>query len=83
MSQTKDLTANATVVLICNDAGDQYAQIISGNFGNDGVGTLPSGFTYVEKSKFNVTMEYTLNDGDIKTDGNGIAYWGVESKRRK
>ena len=83
MSQVKELAANTGVTLICNDTGDCYAQIKSGNLTGDVTGTLPTGFTYSEKSKFSVEMEYTLNDGDIKTDGDGIAYWGVESRRRK
>jgi hypothetical protein len=80
--QIKTLSAQNAVVVLKDDTGKQWAQIISGRLSDQGPSIpLPTGATYYGKYKFNVNTEFDLDDADVLNQG-GVAYWGVEGVRR-
>lgn len=82
-TQIKTLTYGSDVTVLIKDDGKQYARIVSGNLDGGLPASIPSPATYSSKKKYNQDVEYQLDDSDILTDSGEVAYWGVESVRRK
>ncbi len=82
-TQIKTLSAQDAVVVLKDDTGKEWAQIVSGRLSDQGPSIpLPTGATYYGKYKYNVDTEFELDDSDVLNQG-GVAYWGVTLIRRK